>query len=323
MVAHSRAKHQRARLAGGLLGCRPFVAVSPMIDLRLLRQFVAVAEELHFHRAAARLHMSQPPLTAAIRRLEELLGAELIVRGNRTLGLTAAGQVLLVEARQTLQQAEHAFAHTRDVAAGRTGTLRMAYVGSAMYGRLPGLIRRFRQSHPQVRLELREATSRQQQRMLRAAEIDLGILIPPVPEAGDLQLRGFDRDGLAIALPHEHRLLAAARTIDVPDLASEDFVMWPADEGIGFHSHVMTLCRSSGFAPDVVQEAHGMHAVLSLVAVGAGVSIVPASMSGFRSEEIHYQAIETNGAGFELQFCLRPGLDNPALQQWLALCATG
>ncbi len=291
-----------------------------MIDLRLLRQFVAVAEELHFHRAAARLHMSQPPLTAAIRRLEELLGAELIVRGNRTLGLTAAGQVLLREARQTLQQAEQAFVHTRDVAAGRSGTLRMAYVGSAMYGRLPGLIRSFRQSHPKVRLELREATSRQQQRMLRAAEVDLGILIPPVPDAGDLQLCAFDLDGLAIALPKGHALLSAARWIDVAELAGEDFVMWPADEGIGFHSHVMTLCRASGFVPCVVQEAHGMHAVLSLVAVGAGVSIVPASMSGFRSEEIHYQTIGTESAGFELRFCLRPGHDNPALQQWLALC---
>lgn len=322
MVADICAQRQPARGAGGLLGCRAFVTVSSMIDLRLLRQFVAVAEELHFHRAAARLHMSQPPLTAAIRRLEELLDAELIVRGNRTLGLTAAGQVLLLEARRTLQQAEHAFAHTRDVAAGRSGTLRMAYVGSAMYGRLPGLIRRFRQSHPHVRLELREATSRQQQRMLRAAEIDLGVLIPPVPEANDLQLRAFDRDGLVIAMPSEHPLLAAARMFDVADLAGEDFVMWPADEGIGFHSHVMTLCRASGFAPRVVQEAHGMHAVLSLVAVGAGVSIVPASMCGFRSEEIRYQAIETNEAGFELQFCLRPGQDNPALQQWLVLCAS-
>ena len=320
MGADQRRQRQPAASAGGLLGCRPLLTVSSMIDLRLLRQYVAVAEELHFHRAAARLHMSQPPLTAAIRRLEELLGAELIVRGNRTLGLTAAGQVLLLEARQTLQQAERAFVHTRDVAAGRSGVLRMAYVGSAMYGRLPSLIRSFRQTHPMVRLELREATSRQQQRMLRAAKIDLGILIAPVPEAGDLQLRAFDRDGLAIALPQGHRLQSAAQSIDVADLAGEDFVMWPADEGIGFHSHVMTLCRASGFVPDVVQEAHGMHAVLSLVAVGAGVAIVPASMAGFRSEEIHYQHIRAADAGFELQLCLRPAHDNPALRQWLARC---
>ncbi|KAG0748111.1 hypothetical protein G6F24_015445 [Rhizopus arrhizus] len=103
-----------------------------MIDLRLLRQFVAVAEELHFHRAAARLHMSQPPLTAAIRRLEDELGSELIVRGNRTLGLTVAGQTLLVEARVTLQQAEQALQRTREAAAGQSGSLQVGYVGSAL-----------------------------------------------------------------------------------------------------------------------------------------------------------------------------------------------
>jgi DNA-binding transcriptional LysR family regulator len=96
-----------------------------MVDLRLLRQFVAVAEELHFHRAAARLHMSQPPLTAAIRKLEDEIGSELIQRGNRTLGLTAAGAVLLAEARRLLQQADHALVATRDAAAGRTGTVRL------------------------------------------------------------------------------------------------------------------------------------------------------------------------------------------------------
>jgi DNA-binding transcriptional LysR family regulator len=290
-----------------------------MIDLRLLRQFVAVAEELHFHRAAARLHMSQPPLTAAIRRLEASVGAELIVRGNRTLGLTAAGATLLAEARQTLLQAEQALLRTRDVAAGRSGRLRIAYVGSALYGRLPGCIRAFRQSHPQVRLELREATSRQQQMMLRADAIDLGILIPPVPDAGELELHAFDHDGLSIAVPREHPL-AAAGDMSVAALHDEAFVMWPAEEGVGFHSQVMALCRDAGFLPRVVQEAHGMHAVLSLVAVGAGVAIVPASMAGFRSEDIRYQRINATGAGFELQFCLRPAHDNPALREWLRGC---
>ncbi|MCD9087660.1 LysR substrate-binding domain-containing protein [Stenotrophomonas sp. SY1] len=290
-----------------------------MIDLRLLRQFVAVAEELHFHRAAARLHMSQPPLTAAIRRLEASVGAELIVRGNRTLGLTAAGATLLAEARQTLLQAEQALLRTRDVAAGRSGRLRIAYVGSALYGRLPACIRAFRQSHPQVRLELREATSRQQQMMLRADAIDLGILIPPVPDAGELELRAFDHGGLAIAVPREHSLVAAGE-MSVAALRDEAFVMWPAEEGIGFHSQVMALCRDAGFLPRVVQEAHGMHAVLSLVAVGAGVAIVPASMAGFRSEDIRYQWINATGAGFELQFCLRPAHGNPALREWLRGC---
>ena len=287
-----------------------------MIDLRLLRQFVAVAEEQHFHRAAARLHMSQPPLTAAIRRLEEQVGAVLVMRGRRTVGLTAAGQVLLVEARRTLQQAAHALDATREAAAGRSGRVRVAYVGSALYGRLPQLIRAFRRSHPQVLLELREATSRQQQDMLGKGEVDVGVLIPPIPPSSNLQLHAFDSDALVIALPRLHRL-ACGPSVQLQDLADEAFVSWPAAEGEGFHSHVMRQCVAAGFMPDVVQEAHGMHAVLSLVAVETGVAIVPASMAGFRATEVCYVPVQSADARFSLSFCLRTDADNPAVHAFI------
>ncbi|MDR2960507.1 MAG: LysR family transcriptional regulator [Stenotrophomonas sp.] len=292
-----------------------------MIDLRLLRQFVAVAEELHFHRAAARLHMSQPPLTAAIRRLEDALGSELIVRGNRTLGLTAAGQTLLVEARATLQQAEQALQRTRAAAAGHCGSLRVGYVGSALYGRLPGLIRHFRQQYPQVQLHLHEATSRQQQQWLREQRIDVGVLIPPIP-AAELLLHDFDHDRLAIALPRAHALADAAQ-VSVAMLADEPFVSWPAGEGTGFHAQVLGLCTAAGFTPHVVQEAQGMHAVLSLVAVEAGVAIVPASMASFRPEEIVYRQLEGDAARFALQFCVRPQQPSPVLGNFLQAATSG
>ncbi|HEL4111267.1 TPA: LysR family transcriptional regulator [Stenotrophomonas maltophilia] len=286
-----------------------------MIDLRLLRQYVAVAEELHFHRAAARLHMSQPPLTAAVRRLEDELGSELIVRGNRTLGLTVAGQTLLVEARATLQQAEQALQRTREAAAGQSGSLRVGYVGSALYGRLPGLIRRFRQIYPHVQLHLQEATSRQQQLWLREQRIDVGVLIPPIP-AAELVLYDFDYDRLAIALPRAHALADAAE-VSVAMLVDESFVSWPAGEGIGFHAQVLGLCTAAGFTPRVVQEAQGMHAVLSLVAVDAGVAIVPASMASFRSQEIAYRLLADDATRFALQFCTRPEAPAPVLRNFL------
>ncbi len=286
-----------------------------MIDLRLLRQYVAVAEELHFHRAAARLHMSQPPSAAAIRRLEDELGSELIVRGNRTLGLTVAGQTLLVEARATLQQAEQALLRTREAASGQSGCLRVGYVGSALYGRLPGLIRHFRQQYPQVQLHLQEATSHQQQLWLRARRIDVGVLIPPIP-AAELVLHDFGHDRLAIALPRAHAL-ADAPEVSVAMLADEPFVSWPAGEGIGFHAQVLGLCTAAGFTPRVVQEAQGMHAVLSLVAVDAGVAIVPASMASFRPQEIVYRVLEGEAARFALQFCMRPEPPSPVLGNFL------
>ncbi len=287
-----------------------------MVDLRLLRQFVAVAEELHFHRAAARLHMSQPPLTAAIRRLEEEVGSELILRGNRTLGLTASGAVLLSEARLLLQQADRALLATQDAAAGRTGSIRLGYVGSALYGRLPEVIRNFRLANADVRLELIEATSARQIQMLREKRLDVGVVIPPVFDAEDLQLQPFDTDRLAIALPRAHRL-AQGDAVTIAELADEPFVLWPAREGRGFHSQVVRLCAAAGFTPRVVQEAHGMHAVLSLVAVEAGISVVPASMVGFRSEEVAYRHLQGDEAGFELHLCVRSDESLPAVKLFL------
>lgn len=289
-----------------------------MVDLRQLRQFVAVAEELHFHRAAARLHMSQPPLTAAIRKLEDEVGAELIQRGNRTLGLTVAGQTLLAEARLTLQQADHALLATRDAAAGRTGLVRLGYVGSALYGRLPQVIRAFRAQHPQVRLELIEATSAGQLTLLREGRIDVAVLIPPIHDAADMRLQDFDEDRLAIALPRAHPL-AQQVTVPVDALAAEPFVLWPAREGQGFHAQVMRLCADAGFSPRVVQEAHGMHAVLSLVAVEAGVSIVPAGMVGFRQEDVVYRPVAGDAAHFTLQLCTPASDPSPALRHLLDL----
>ncbi len=283
----------------------------PRIDLRLLRQFVAVAEELHFRRAADRLAMSQPPLTAAIRRLEEEVGATLIERGRKTVRLTPAGAVLLDEARRLLAAASDALAATRDAAAGKRGRVRLGYVGSAMSGRLPEVVRGFRREHPNVRVELREMTTAGQVAALRSGELDLAVVIPPLGDEGGLLTAPFDADRLAIALPSGHRLVEAPNVV-VADLAGEPFVSWPRGEGRGFHDQVTRLCAAAGFAPDIAQEAHGMHAVLSLVAVEAGVAIVPASMASIRPAEIVYRPIDGDAARFDLLLCRRAGEPDPA-----------
>ena len=273
------------------------------ISLRAMEQFIAVAEELHFHRAARRLAMSQPPLTHAIRKLEDQLGAPLLERGNRVLGLTAAGRVFLDQARATLAQARHAATAARDMAAGRTGLVRLGYVGSALYGRLPDVIQRFRERHPAVRLELREATTAAQVAGLRDGALDLAVLIPPLTDADDLHLAPFDRDRLCLALPRGHALTHGEP--DLAALADQPFILWPREEGQGFHLQVIRLCADAGFVPRVAQEAHGMHAVLSLVAVGAGVSVVPASMAGFRADRIRYHPLPGHDAGFALNLASR------------------
>jgi DNA-binding transcriptional LysR family regulator len=253
-----------------------------------------------------------------MRKLEEEIDVELVERGNRTMGLTAAGRAFLEEARRTLRQAERAVSIARETAAGRTGLVRLGYVGSALYGRLPDVIRGFREGRKHVRLELVEATSARQVERLRDGTLDLGIVIPPIPDAGDLSFRSFDEDRLAIALPRSHRL-ADARDLSVADLAAEPFVLWPAAEGRGFHVKVIRLCADADFVPTVVQEAHGMHSVLSLVAVEAGVSIVPESMAGFRGDRIVYRRIAHDDAAFDLCLCHREPISNPAARQFLTV----
>jgi DNA-binding transcriptional LysR family regulator len=283
----------------------------PRIDLRLLRQFVGVAEELHFTRAAKRLGMSQPPLTAAVRRLEQEVGAVLIERGRKTVRLTPAGAVLLVEARRLLGAAGDALAATRDAAAGKRGRVRLGYVGSAMYGRLPDLLRTFRRAHPEVRIDLHEMTTTAQIAALRSDGLDLAIVILPLADEAGLQTVSFDNDRLAIALPSDHPLATAA-TVQLGDLATEPFVCWPREQGPGFHDRVMRLCGDAGFSPMIAQEAHGMHAVLSLVAVEAGVAIVPASMHQVRAGEIAYHPLADDRASFELVLCRRTDMTDPA-----------
>jgi len=269
------------------------------ITLRAMEQFVAVAEELHFHRAAERLNMSQPPLTSAIRKLEDDINATLIQRDNRVLGLTPAGNKLLDEARETLRRAEQAITATADVAAGRTGVVRLGYVGSSLYGRLPDVIREFRTSHPQVRLELREATTGAQIAALRDGRLDVGVLIPPLANAEDVDQTLFDSDRLCMAIPKDHPL-GKRPDLMLADLSDEPFILWPMVEGRGFHLQVIRLCANAGFVPEVTQEAYGMHAVLSLVAVGAGVSVVPESMSGFRGDRISYHPLSSSEPEFDL-----------------------
>ena len=269
------------------------------ITLRRMEQFIAVAEELHFHRAAERLNMSQPPLTSAIQKLEEDLGVALIERGNRVVRLTPAGEKFVSEARKTLRQAEKTLVSTVDVAEGRTGLLRLGYVGSALYGRLPDIIREFRASHPKVRLELREATTAAQIAALRDGTLDIGVLIPPLEKADDIEQVNFDSDRLCIAIPKDHPF-SNRSDLTLADLAGESFILWPMPEGRSFHLQVIRLCAKAGFVPMITQEAHGMHAVLSLVSVGGGVSVVPQSMSGFRGDRISYHPLSGTETEFDL-----------------------
>jgi DNA-binding transcriptional LysR family regulator len=261
------------------------------IELRLFRQFVVVAEELNVRRAARRLGMSQPPLSQAMRRLEDELGVELFDRAARRFRLTEAGTALLPEARSALEQAARAVDAARRAARGLSGVLRVRYVGAAAYGVLPEVVRGFRRAHPDVELELLEATTAAQVDALRRAAADVGFVRPPVAGGDELRTETVAREPLVVALPADHPL-GSGGAVALRDLADEGFVSFPPAEGPALHALLAAACRDAGFTMRVAQQAVQMHAIVALVAAGLGVALVPASVRRLGLPGVVYRPLE-------------------------------
>ena len=254
-----------------------------------LRYFVAVAETLHFGRAAERLHISQPPLSRAIRSLEAALGAELFARTKRRVELTPAGAQLLEEARRILMQLERATHQVQAVASGEQGRLRLGFVSLADYGVLPGLLKAFKSAKPGVSLALREMLSPEQAAALSAGELDFGLLLPPV--AGELEHIVVQSECFVAALPARHSLARGRGKLAMRELEGEAFVMVPREIAPGLYDIVTGLAARAGFSLQIAQEAIQMQTVVSLVSSGLGVAIVPASIANLGRRGVVYREI--------------------------------
>ncbi|HAB02560.1 MAG TPA: LysR family transcriptional regulator [Pseudomonas sp.] len=249
-----------------------------MIETRLLRQFIAVAEELHFHKAALRLHMAQPPLSQAISRLEEKLGFSLFLRNKRAVKLTAAGMAFLETAYRTLKELEQGIEYARNVSEGVCGKLTITAISIAYYESLLTTLKKFREVYPNVRLTIREMPSASQAKALLAGEADIGFMrkLPMSPDA--IESRLLLSEQILMALPANHHR-AQQQLVDLRDFAEEDFVFTPQALGSGYHSQLIALCESAGFYPRIVQEASQIHTLIGLVACGFGVALVPESIA--------------------------------------------
>ena len=256
-----------------------------------LRYFMAVAERLHFGRAAEALHISQPPLSRAIRALEERLGVALFARSRRRVELTAEGRCFLEEARRLTGQLERAVLEVRGMASGEQGRLRIGFVSLADYGVLPGLLKRFKAARPGVALALREMLSPEQAAALGAGELDFGLLLPPVAGEAGLEHLVVQRERFVAALPSRHRLARVAGRLAVIDLAGEPFVMVPREIAPGLYDIVRGLAARAGIPLNVAQEAIQMQTVVSLVSSGLGVAIVPASVANLGRRGVAYREL--------------------------------
>ncbi len=262
------------------------------MELRHLRYFVALAEELHFGRAAARLLITQPPLSQQIQGLEEELGVQLFVRTKRHVQLTEAGQAFLVEARLTLSQVARAVHVAQRVERGEIGKLAVGFVGSTGYGILPQIVHIMHERYPDVQLTLQEMTTSQQLRALRLEHIHAGFFRPPLKNEDDtVQTETLLQEELVVAL-HELHPLAALAQVPMRCLEKEPFVLFPSRHGPGFYQQIMRLCTDAGFVPTVAQEAIEMQTIINLVAARVGVSLVPASLMNLRRQGVVYRPLQ-------------------------------
>jgi DNA-binding transcriptional LysR family regulator len=287
------------------------------LNLRRLRYFVGVAEELHFGRAARRLNLSQPSLSIQIRALERDIGTPLLVRTQRRVELTSAGRVLLDDGRRLIGQAEAAVVHARRAAAGSVGSLSIGFVSTADYSILPPLVRSFRRKHPGVALRLLELTGDLQQALLLSGEIDLGLSALPMP-APDLMARLVFREPLIAAVPASHTLAKGARRIRLRTLAGEGFILFPRELAPGLYDLVIAACQRAGFTPHLAQEAIQMQTILGLVAAGLGVAIVPHCMSRLGRSDVRYLALDSTDFVVETAALWQAGNEAPALAALLA-----
>jgi len=274
-------------------------------ELRQLRHFIAVAESLHFGRAAATLHISQPPLSRSIQDLEQRLGAMLLERTRRRVELTPAGTRFLEEAKRLLVLLERAVLDAGSMAAGDSGRLRLGFVSLADYGVLPGLLKAYKAAKPGISLALREMLSPEQAAALTAGELEFGLLLPPV--AGDLEHVVVQRERFVAALPSEHRLARKRGRLAMRELAQESFVMVPRAIAPGLYDIVAGLAARAGFSPRVAQEAIQMQTVVSLVSSGLGVAIVPASVANLGRRGVAYRELADSHPRLDLWLAWRRG----------------
>ena len=300
-----------------------FVSTVPWIELRLWRQFVAVAEELHFGRAATRLHMTQPPLTQAIAHLETRLGARLFERTKRSVQMTAAGEALLPQALDLLARAQALPERARAAAAGEVGRLRLAFVSTAGFSLVPGWVRAFREHYPLVQLDLLEATGDMQLQAFGRHEIDAGVMLhsPGFAPAG-LERRLIAKEALLLALA-DHHPLAARASLTLDDVLAQPLVIFPRRIVPSLYDAIFGMYHAAAQSPQIAQEAIQMQTIVNLVSAGLGVAWVPESVQQFQRPGVVYRSVAGKKGrrvpGCETSLVWPAGAASPCVQRLMEL----
>jgi len=276
-----------------MTGRAPSAENEPEIELRAWRQFLLVASELHFGHAAQRLGMTQPPLTQAIQKLEDRLGVELFERTRRCVALTAAGTALVPRVRALLSEASALHALAREAARGDLGAVRLGFVSTVGFARLPEWLRSFRSAQPNVSIELREATSDVQLSAFAAGELDVGIVLHAegMPPSAKLALQRFSVgvETLVFAVPDSGPLSAAR--VAPSELLAQPLVIFPRATQPSLYDAILAFFHGHGVSPVIAQQAIQMQTIVNLVSAGMGISLVPRSMTNLSRPGVIYRKI--------------------------------
>lgn len=291
------------------------------MELRQLRYFVAVAEEMHFNRAAERLHIAQPALSQQIQRLERELKTTLFARTTRSVELTDTGKVLLVAARRVILESEQALRSVEQALEGRTGLLRVGFVGSAALNLIPRIVPPMRQEHPGLQLELHELTTEQQLRSLESGDLDVGI-VRDVEDLAGIAVRELAREPLIVALPADHPL-ADRDSLALAELAASGFVVFPRQRVSRLYDVISALCLQAGFHLRVAQEAVQFPTILGLVAAKAGLAIVPQALRVLQLPGLRYVPLADEKAVSTISLITTEDRSNSPLTRRFMEAATG
>ncbi|MDR3489976.1 MAG: LysR substrate-binding domain-containing protein [Bradyrhizobium sp.] len=257
------------------------------LDLRRLRYFIALAEELHFGRAADRLQIAQPPLSRLVGRIEADIGAQLIDRSRSQIRLTQAGKVLLARAREIIRQVDEATAEVAQLGSGKSGILRIGFVGSATHGFLPSLIKTFRGRHPDVELTLSAMNNAGLKEAIIRREID-GAIARPTIEDDEILSEKLHEEPLIVALPDAFER-EWQHPLPLASLRDASFILYPQHPRPSFADHILSVCNAAGFRPHNPIMAMDYQTAVSLVSVGVGVCIVPRSVSATQHAGVIYR----------------------------------
>lgn len=287
------------------------------MELRHLRYFVAVAQELHFGRAAKGLQMAQQPLSRQIRDLEREIGVQLFYRTKRTVRLTEAGQVFLDEAQKTLQQSERAVLLAQQADRGEIGRLAIGFTGAALNSLLPKAVRSFKEQYPKIELRLERLSTNEQVEALIAGRIQVGLLHPPI-ENDAISLELLYKEKLIAFLPDSHSLAQETPdAISLKTLSKELFIFYPRHIGPTLYDRIINLCQQSGFSPHVVQEVFPQQTILGLVAAGIGISLLHSSARAIApAGVVHKRLIEPTPA-LELAVAWHSETSHPIRESFL------